>query len=77
MATGTMEDYGVPVQTTRLSLSSMKLLCFEMFPDGLLFSNMGDLDCLAVFLSSGVFWVFSPASYNKMVYLKVDNECAK
>ena len=33
MATGTMEDYGVPVQTTRLSLSSMKLLCFEMFPD--------------------------------------------
>ena len=33
MATGTMEDYGVPVQNTRLSLSSMKLLCFEMFPD--------------------------------------------
>ena len=33
MATGTMEDYGVPVQTICLSLSSMKLLCFEMFPD--------------------------------------------
>ena len=34
MATGTMEDYGAPVQTTSLSLSSMELLCFEMFPDG-------------------------------------------
>ena len=33
MATGTMEDYGAPVQTTSLSLSSMELLCFEMFPD--------------------------------------------
>ena len=33
MATGTMEGYGVPVQTICLSLSSMKLLCFEMFPD--------------------------------------------
>ena len=39
MATGTMEDYGVPVQTTRLSLSSMKLLCFEMFPDGVALGN--------------------------------------
>ena len=33
MATGTMEGYGVSVQTICLSLSSMKLLCFEMFPD--------------------------------------------